>query len=77
MSLPVWEKLARSERCVLSGITCDVWLVGGGARFTVIDNTGYYRGAGLVDSIAKAKSNALAIATRTIRAGNFETGGAP
>lgn len=37
-----WIKLPRSERITIGKLICDVWPVGGGARYTVTGADGRY-----------------------------------
>jgi len=58
-----WIKLLRSERTAIGAFECDVWRIGGGARYTVLDTeTGCYLDGGESHSLASAKGMALRVA---------------
>ena len=51
-----WQQLERSERIRIGRLECDVWPIGGGARYSIQDtDTGRYVAGGKCASVAWAK----------------------
>lgn len=53
--MTTWTKKDRSERALVGNLECDVWEIGGGARYSVLDESGRYLAGGKCASVEWAK----------------------